>query len=334
MRIIIQIPCFNEQDTIGLVISEIRAATQAFDDVKILIVDDGSTDNTIIAAREAGADYIARHFRNQGLARAYMTGLAVSLNIGADIIVNTDADNQYKSECIPDLIRPIIERQADLIVGARPISDIAHFSALKKVLQRLGSKTVRVLSRTTVRDATSGFRALSRDGALRLNTFTDYSYTLETLIQAGRIGLRVVSVDIKTNPPTRTSRLMRSMTQYILRSATDMLRIATIYAPFRSYGFAGLLPLSLAGILGLRYLFLLAFADASRSHAPSLILAEILAGFGFLLIAIGILGEVISINRRLLEELRFYQRQEKASNGTLSGRCDYEMIKTSREVKS
>lgn len=334
MRIVIQIPCFNEQATIGTVISDIRAAMQNFDEVKILVIDDGSTDDTIAAARDAGVDYIARHICNQGLARTYMTGLAVSLNIGADIIVNTDADNQYKAECIPQLIRPILDRQADLVVGARPISETEHFSAVKKIIQKLGSKTARWLSRTTVDDATSGFRALNRDCALRLNTFTDYSYTLETLIQAGRIGLRVVSVDIKTNPPTRTSRLMRGMTQYISRTARDMLRIVTVYAPLRSYGFAGIFPLSIAVILGVRYLLLLIFDDPSRSHAPSLILAGILAGLGFLLIATGTLGELISINRRLLEELRFEQRRERAYAGVLNGRCEYELVTLTDNVES
>lgn len=331
MRIVIQIPCLNEETTIASVIRDIRAAMALYDDVMVLVVDDGSTDGTVAAAIAAGADYIASHRHNRGLAHAFMTGLAASLNLGADIVVNTDADNQYRASSIPDLIRPVVEGRSDMVIGERPIEDIEHFSALKKILQRLGSRVVRMLSGTSVRDATSGFRALSRDAATRLNSFSGYTYTLETLIQAGRGDFRVASVDIEVNPPTRTSRLIRSIPQYIRRSTADMLRIFTIYAPFRVFGIAGLMPLTCSVLLGLRYLFLITFVDPTRSHAPSLILAAILAGLGFILFATGILGELVSINRRLLESLRVEQRREMAAKGVLIGRCDFDLIRTDHE---
>lgn len=331
MRIVIQIPCLNEEATIAAVIRDIRAAMKLYGDVIILVIDDGSTDGTVTAATAAGADYIACHRYNRGLAHAFMTGLAASLNLGADIIVNTDADNQYKAECIPDLIRPIIEHRSDLVIGERPIDEIEHFSVLKKSLQHLGSWVVRVLSGTSVRDATSGFRAMSRDAAIRLNSFSCYTYTLETLIQAGWGNFRITSVDIDINPPTRPSRLIRSIPQYIRRSTADILRILTIYAPLRVFCIAGLIPLFCSVLLGLRYLFLVSFVDPTRSHAPSLILVAILGFLGFLLFATGILGDLVSINRRLLESLRVEQRREMAAKGILIGPCDFDLVRTNQE---
>lgn len=264
MRLVIQIPCLNEEKTLPEVIASVRAATAEFQDRLIVVIDDGSTDRTAEIALASGADIVAQHERNQGLARAYMTGLAVSLNLGADVIVNTDADNQYKAKGIPALVRPVAAHEADVVVGARPIDETEHFSLLKRRLQRFGTRVVRWLSGTNVQDATSGFRAISREAALRLNTFSDYTYTLETLIQSGRSGLRVRSVDCETNPPTRPSRLMRSIRQYVLYSAIDMLRVSAIYAPLRSYLAAGAVPMALAGLLGLRYLYLVSFLDPTR----------------------------------------------------------------------
>lgn len=331
MRLVVQIPCYNEEETLAEVIADIRTATAAFDEVLILVIDDGSKDRSVEVARAAGADYVARHSRNQGLARAYMTGLAAALNLGADVIVNTDADNQYRAEGIPGLVAPIAEGRADMVVGCRPIEDIEHFSPLKQRLQRLGTAVVRLLSGTSVRDATSGFRAINREAALRLNTFSDYTYTLETLIQAGRSGLRVESVDIDTNGPTRPSRLMRSMGQYVLRSATDMLHISAIYAPLRSYVAAGAVPMAGAVLLGLRYLFLITFIDATRSHAPSLILAAILAGLAFLFWGLGVVGEILTINRRILEEIWIRQRRADAEAGILRGRAEFTLIDAKAE---
>ena len=326
MRIVVQIPCFNEQDTVGQVIREVREALAAYDDVLILIIDDGSTDRTIEVARKAGADYVARHHTNHGLARGFMTGIAASLNLGADIIVHTDADNQYKSDNIPRLVTPILEKSADIVIGARPIDDIEHFSALKKRLQRLGSWTARMLSGTQVQDATSGFRAYSRTAALRLNTFSEYTYTLETLIQAGRSGLRVLSVDTETNGPTRPSRLISSMWRYIFRSTLDMFNVFTIYAPMKAYALMALVPFTLAVLLGIRYAALVLFFDPTRSHAPSLILAAVLAIIAFGLWCVAIFGRLLSINRRLLEELRIRQRDADAETGRVLGRSEFELI--------
>ncbi len=333
MKIVVQIPCLNEEATLAEVISDIRRATRAFD-TTILVIDDGSTDRTVEVAFEAGADWVAQHPYNAGLARAWMTGLAAAVNLGADVIVNTDADNQYQAACIPDLVRPLADGHADVVVGARPIAQTAHFSLLKKALQTLGSGLLRRLSRTAVADAPSGFRALTREAAIRANVFTDYTYTLESLIQAGRSGLRVVSVPIRTNGPTRPSRLMAGMWSYVARSAKDMLRIYTIYEPLRSYWTAAALPLSLAVLLGLRYLVLITWSDPTRSHAPSLILAAILATMSFLLMALGVIGDLLSVNRRLLEDQRIAYRRDAARRGTMRGRLDYRLIgRDGREIR-
>ena len=326
MKIVVQIPCYNEEANIAEVISDVRDATGDFHDVSLLIIDDGSTDRTVEVALEAGADYVARHNGNQGLARGYITGLTVALNLGADIIVNTDADNQYKAAGIRTLIASIAAGEADLVVGCRKVDSIDHFSVLKKRLQRTGTAVVRALSSTDVRDATSGFRAMNREAALQLHTFSDYTYTLETLIQAGRKGMKVLSVDIEVNPPTRDSRLMKSMRQYVLRSAIDILRVYAVYAPLRAYLALAALPLAASFLLGLRYLFLITLVDSTRSHAPSLILAAILAGLGFMILGLGVIGENVSINRRILEDARTRTRRIDADNGEMRARVAFELI--------
>jgi glycosyltransferase involved in cell wall biosynthesis len=333
LKLIVQIPCYNEEETITVVIESVRDAISSFDDAKILVIDDGSNDLTVEVAQAAGADYIVCHMRNQGLANAYMTGLATALNLGADVIVNTDGDNQYCAGAIPDLVAPVINGEAEIVVGARSIEEIEHFSVLKQRLQRFGSKVVRALSGTQVRDATSGFRAISREAALRLNSFSDYTYTLETLIQAGRSGLRVASVDVAVNAPTRESRLMRSTVQYVARSTIDMLRISTIYAPLRAYLAVGMIPMIGAVFLGIRYLALITLVDPNRSHAPSLILAAVLAGLAFLIWGLGIIGEILTVNRRLLEELRVNQRRADSVNGTLHARAQNKVILSEPKVR-
>jgi glycosyltransferase involved in cell wall biosynthesis len=333
MRIIIQIPCFNEEETIAEVISDIRSATEKYDDYLILIVDDGSEDNTVEVAQKAGADYVAQHARNQGLAHAYMTGLAASLNLGADIILNTDADNQYQATNIPKLLTPVAAGSADVVVGARSIETIKHFSPFKRLMQRFGSAVVRGFSGTDVKDATSGFRAVSREAALRFNSFSDYTYTLETLIQAGRSGMVVRSVDITINPPTRPSRLMRNLRHYLFRSVWDILRISAIYSPMKGYFLAGALPMLVTVVLGFRYLVLV-LEDPTRSHAPSLILAAVLACLSFVLWALGIIGELMAINRRILEELRVNQRRRDAAEGRVHARADFKIHSTINSSES
>jgi glycosyltransferase involved in cell wall biosynthesis len=308
-RIVIQIPCLNEECILPQTIASIRAATAEMPDVLILIVDDGSSDGTIEAARRCGADYVAKLRAHRGLARAFVAGLRASLRLGADIIVNTDADNQYVAADIPKLIEPIVNGRADILVGARPVSTIEHFSWLKRQLQRLGTATIRWLSSTNVQDATSGFRAISREAALQLNVFTRFTYTLETLIQAGRNGLRVMSVPVRVHPPTRPSRLFRSNMQYVSQSIVHILRVYTIYEPLRTYAALGMVPFVAGCLLFLRYIGLVLFVDPARAHAPSLLLATTFFSLAFTLWAVGVVGDLIAANRQLLEDIQIEQRR-------------------------
>ncbi len=326
VRLVVQIPCLNEEETLPQTVADIRVALEDFSHV-ILVIDDGSTDGTVDAARRAGVDYLARLPRHSGLSRAFMTGISASLRLGADIIVNTDADNQYQAGDIEKLIAPIVSKRADIVIGARPIAHIEHFSGVKKFLQKAGSGAIKWLTNADVMDATSGFRAISRDAALRLNVFTPFTYTLETIIQGARSGMKIVSVPIGVRPPTRPSRLFRSIWQYLKRSATHILGIYTVYAPLRTYGALGLVPFALATVLGLRYLLLITFADPTRSHTPSLVLAAILFVLAFILWAVGGLGELIAVNRRLLEDIQTEQRRARLRSGQAFDLDDnYELV--------
>ncbi|MCP4654300.1 MAG: glycosyltransferase family 2 protein, partial [bacterium] len=235
MKVIIQIPCLNEEGNLPQTLAELPRELPGVERVEWMVIDDGSTDGTVEVARSLGADHIVRMNGNQGLARAFMAGLVAAAEHGADVIVNTDADNQYQAEDVGALVRPILEGEADLVIGSRPIQSIRHFSAVKRILQRLGSGVVRTLSGTRIRDAPSGFRAFSRDAALRLNVFSNYTYTLETIIQAGHSNLRVVDVPIRVNAPTRPSRLIRSIPAYIRRSILALLSTYLIYRPTRIF---------------------------------------------------------------------------------------------------
>src|SRR5690606_534517 len=228
MKLIIQIPCLNESGTLAIAIGALPRSVPGFDTVEWLIIDDGSTDGTAELAKQLGVDHVVQHPVNRGLATAFMTGLDACLRLGADVIVNTDADNQYEAQDIPLLTGPIVERRADMVIGARPIDDTEHFSWVKKKLQRLGSWAVRVASKTNIANAPSGFRAISRATAMQLNVFNAYTYTLETIIQAGRSNLRVVSVPIRTNPDLRPSRLVKSIRSYVQRSLVTILRVFAI----------------------------------------------------------------------------------------------------------
>jgi hypothetical protein len=244
-----------------------------------------------------------------------MTGIKASLRLGADIIVNTDADNQYEARDIPKLIAPIVSGEADMVIGARPISSIDHFSLVKKFLQSAGSGTLKLLTGADVIDATSGFRAVSRDAALRLNVFTPFTYTLETIIQCARSGMKIASVPIRVGPPTRPSRLFRSVAQYLRRSVIHIMRVYTIYEPLRTFAAIGLVPFTVATILGLRYLLMVVFVDPTRAHTPSLILAAVLYTLAFILWAVGGLGELLAVNRRLLEDIQTEQRRARLRSG-------------------
>ena len=302
MKLIIQIPCYNEAATLAKALAELPRAVDGFDDVEWLIIDDGSTDGTSAIAREHGVDHIVRHKMNLGLARAFMTGLEECIRQGADVIVNTDADNQYEARDIPKLVEPILDHKAELVVGARPIEQIAHFSPVKKLLQRLGSSVVRIVSRTDIPDAPSGFRAISRQAAMQLNVFNSYTYTLETIIQAGHKGIPVTSVPIRTNEDLRPSRLVRSIPSYVRRSVVTIARIFMTYKPAPFFGIPGLVAFFIGFVLGLRFLGFYLAGEGS-GHIQSVILAALLMGSGFFLVIIGLMADLISVNRKLLEKL-------------------------------
>jgi glycosyltransferase involved in cell wall biosynthesis len=309
--LVIQIPCYNEEDTLPATLADLPREVDGFDRVEWLVVDDGSEDRTVEIARELGVDHVVSHGINRGLAAAYLTGLDASLRRGADVIVNTDADNQYDGSCIPALVRPILDSGADIVVGERPIDAIDDFSRLKKRLQRVGSWVVRRFSGTPVRDAASGFRAVSREAAMRLQVFGRYTYTMETLIQAGWEGLTVTSVPIRVNPQTRPSRLVRSIPQYVFRSAQTIVRSFVLYKPFRFFFVVGLLPFVIGVALLVRWLAYFLFADEYASRLPGL-----LTGVGCVLVAVQIwtvafLADLQAANRKMLAGLRYEERRRR-----------------------
>jgi glycosyltransferase involved in cell wall biosynthesis len=303
IKLIIQIPCFNEAATLKRALDVLPRRIPGVDEIEVLIIDDGSTDDTVRVARECGVKHIVSHVGNRGLAAAFVTGLRASLARGADIIVNTDADNQYEASDIPKLLAPILEGRAEFVIGARPISDTAHFSKTKKMLQHLGSAVVRRVSGTDVADAPSGFRALTREAALQLNVFTKYTYTLETIIQAGVKSIRVESVPIATNEDLRPSRLVRSIGDYVRRSVLTIGHVFLIYRPFRFLGAIGAVFFAAGLVLGARYLYLISIGQGA-GHIQSVILMAILLLMGFHTFSLAIIAHLISINRRLAEEVQ------------------------------
>lgn len=308
VRLIIQIPCLNEEDTLPETLAAMPRVIEGVDIVEIQIINDGSTDRTVEVARAHGADYIVDLPVNKGLSNAFMAGLEHALAKGADIIVNIDADNQYNANDIPQLIAPIVERRAEFVVGDRPIATIEHFSYAKRVLQLLGSAVVRMASQTQVRDAPSGFRAISRDAALRLNSFDSYTYTLETIVQSGLSGIRIISVPIGVNGETRPSRLIRSIPQYIWRSSKSILRTALVYAPGR-FLFRLSLPLLVVGLFLIARWLWLTMDGSPRAHVPSLVAAAGLLLTTVALWVAAIVGEQMAINRRLLQDIQYRLRK-------------------------
>ncbi|MBU4557195.1 MAG: glycosyltransferase family 2 protein, partial [Actinobacteria bacterium] len=286
MKLIIQIPCYNESETLAVALAELPRTIPGIDVVEWLVIDDGSVDSTSDVARANGVDHVVRHPENRGLAAAFRTGVDACLEHGADIIVNTDADNQYCADDIPALVAPIVAGSAEIVVGARPISDIKHFSPIKKMLQKLGSWAVRVASRTDIPDAPSGFRALSRDAAMRLNVFNDYTYTIETIIQAGQKNMAIISVPVRVNADLRPSRLVKSIPSYVNRSLVTILRIFMTYKPMRFFMFPGLISFGFGVVVGIRYLYLYAI-EGGQGHVQSLILTAILLLAGFQLAIFG-----------------------------------------------
>lgn len=302
-KLIIQIPCYNEEQTLAIALAALPRNLPGIDCVEWLIIDDGSHDRTVDVARTCGVDHIVRHPSNLGLARAFMTGLDAALKAGADIIVNTDADNQYEAADIPLLLEPILRQRAEIVIGARPIATTDHFSPVKKILQKLGSWVVRRMSGAAVDDAPSGFRAISRGAAIRLVVFNRYTYTLETIIQAGRQGIAVVSVPIRTNEDLRPSRLVKSIRSYVQRSLQTILRISVIYSPGRFFvalaALAGLVGMFFLGQFGWYFL-----QGTEDNHVPTVVIG--LAGMGTALGLgiVGVLADLLAINRKLMEDVR------------------------------
>ncbi|ABA87307.1 undecaprenyl-phosphate glycosyltransferase, putative [Syntrophotalea carbinolica DSM 2380] len=302
-KLIIQIPCYNEEQTLEIALRQLPRSLPGIDCVEWLIIDDGSTDRTVEVARACGVDHIVSHPRNLGLARAFMTGLEAALKAGADIIVNTDADNQYEASDIPKLLEPILQQRAELVIGARPISTTEHFSPIKKLLQKFGSWVVRQASGTAVDDAPSGFRAISRTAATRLVVFNRYTYTLETIIQAGRQGMAIASVPIRTNEDLRPSRLVKSIRSYVQRSLQTILRISVIYSPGRFFAALAVLA-GLAGVFFMGRFGWFFLQGAEDSHVPSVVLGLAGMGAALLLAIVGILADLLAVNRKLLEDVR------------------------------
>jgi glycosyltransferase involved in cell wall biosynthesis len=307
-KLIIQIPCYDEEATLGVALDALPRVLPGFDAVEWLVVDDGSADRTAETARAHGADHVVTHTVNRGLAAAFLTGVDACLRLGADVIVTTDADNQYCADDIPALVAPILEGRAEIVIGARPISQIAHFSLVKKLLQKLGSSAVRTASSTDIPDAPSGFRAFTRAAAMRMNVFSEYTYTLETIIQAGQKGMAITSVPVRVNEDLRPSRLVKSTGAYVRRSLVTIVRIFMTYKPLRFFMVPGLLCLLASVVIGLRFVWLLA-SGAGGGHVQSLILASILAVVGFLLALVALLAELMSVNRKLLEDIQWRIRR-------------------------
>ncbi|MBR1897453.1 MAG: glycosyltransferase family 2 protein [Oscillospiraceae bacterium] len=308
MKLIIQIPCYNEEETLELAYNDLPRRIDGIDTIEYLIINDGSQDNTMARARELGFHHIVSFKRNKGLARGFMAGLDACLHLGADIIVNTDADNQYCGADIEKIVRPILDGKADIVIGERPIDQTAHFSWKKKKFQHLGSWVVRVASNTDIPDAPSGFRAYSREAALRINVVNEYTYTLETIIQAGHNKVAMTSVPIRTNEETRPSRLFSSMWRYMKRSATVITRSFVMYQPLKFFSTIGILLILAGTVLGVRFLIYMGMGDGD-GHIQSLILTAILLLGGFQTITIGLLGDTIAANRKIMEDMQYRIRK-------------------------
>jgi glycosyltransferase involved in cell wall biosynthesis len=318
MKLIIQIPCFNEEQTLPQTVRDLPRSIPGIDQIEFLVVDDGSTDRTVAVARELGVHHVLSLGRNCGLARAFTAGLHEALAQGADIIVNTDGDNQYAGADIARLVQPVLEQHADMVIGCRPIDGHPEFGPLKKFLQKLGSSVLRSLSNTTVRDAASGFRAFTRSTAQRLFVHSRFSYCMETLIQAGNLRLHIASVDVSVNRKTRNSRLFKSLPEYLWKSGATMAAMFVHYRPSRFFGTLSAVCFGGALALGLRFVYLVYLSpevDPRRTYVPSLILLALLAAFGAGLALLAVLSELIRSQSRLLEEVLFeLRRQSDAKN--------------------
>ncbi len=308
MKLIIQIPCYNEEATLPIALNDLPRQIDGIDTIEYLIINDGCTDKTVEIAKASGVHHVVSFRNNRGLASGFMAGIDACLQLGADIIVNTDADNQYSGRDVEKLIKPILDGQADIVIGERPIDQIEHFSWLKKKLQRLGSWSVRVASNTDIPDAPSGFRAYSRESAMRLNVVSEYTYTIETIIQAGRMNMAITSVPVNTNPELRESRLFKSMRSYIKRSIFTILRIFMMYRPLTAFFLIGLTVFTAGFLIGMRFLYYY-IAGEGNGHIQSLILSAVLMLMGFQTGFMGLQADIIAANRKLLEDIQYRVRK-------------------------
>ncbi len=304
MKLIIQVPCLNEAKTLQIALDALPKQIDGVDEIEYLIINDGSTDDTVQVAREWGVHYIVNFTNNKGLAKGFLAGIDAALRNGADIVVNTDADNQYDGSDIENLILPILNGEADIVIGERPIDDTEHFSFVKKKLQHFGSWVVRKASKTDIPDAPSGFRAYSRDAAMRMNVINEYTYTLETIVQAGRNRMAITSVPVHTNPELRKSRLFNSMWGYVKRSMLTIVRAFIMYRPLAFFTMVSLIFLLAGGGIGIRFLYYY-FNGAGTGHIQSLILASMLIIIGVQTMVIGFCGDIMTANRKLIEDVQY-----------------------------
>ena len=321
MKLIIQIPCYNEAETLEVTLNDLPKHIDGIDEIEYLVIDDGSSDNTAEVAKNWGVHYVVRFRRNKGLAKGFMSGLDACLKNGADIIVNTDADNQYCGADIETLVRPILDKKAHVVIGERPIDDTEHFSPLKKKLQHFGSWVVRKASNTQIPDAPSGFRAYSREAAMRMNVVNDYTYTLETIVQAGREKIPMTSVPVRTNGELRPSRLFNSIWGYVKKSMITIIRAYMMYKPLKCFTFLCIPPILVGAMIGIRFLIFY-FKGTGTGHVQSLILACTLIIIGFLTLMMGLLGDILASNKKLLEDTQYHVR-----------RIEYDILQNKREIK-
>lgn len=308
MKLMIQIPCYNEAETLEITLNDLPKEIDGIDIIEYLIINDGSKDETVKVAKDWGVHHIVNFKQNKGLAKGFMAGLDGCLKNGADIIVNTDADNQYCGADIESLVRPILDEKADIVIGARPIDETEHFSFIKKRLQHFGSWAVRKASNTNIPDAPSGFRAFSREAAMQINVINDYTYTLETIVQAGREKIAITSVPIRTNPELRESRLFKSIWGYVKKSMLTILRAYMMYKPMKCFTFLAVPPILIGLIIGGR--FLAYYVNGmGGGHIQSLILACTLIIIGFLTGMIGLVGDIMAANRKILQDVEYHTRK-------------------------
>jgi glycosyltransferase involved in cell wall biosynthesis len=332
VKLIIQIPCYNEAETLEIALNDLPRNLSGVDEIEYLIINDGSQDDTVKVAQKWGVHYVVNFKQNKGLAKGFMAGLDGCLRNGADIIVNTDADNQYCAEDIAALIQPILDGRADMVIGARPIDETEHFSFIKKKLQHFGSWVVRKASGTDIPDAPSGFRAYSREAAMRMNVVNDYTYTLETIVQAGREKIAIMSVPVRTNEELRPSRLFNSIWGYVKKSMLTILRAYMMYKPLKCFSYLSCIPLMCGLLIGFRYLYYMMLGRAG-GHVQSLILGCTLIIIGFLTFMIGLVADVIGANRKLLQDTQYHARKAEYEAIYMQKKREKEAVRTYRIIE-